>query len=280
MPAARARLRVLVVGSVSRDLERGAPAGIQVPGGVVTHAGLAHAGLGAVVRVVTSLRPADARVLLAPLRAAGVAVRARRSRGTTTCLNAYGGDEDLHEVTERSDAIRLADVPRAWRRSDIVQLGPLHPRDVMPDVSACGGAFCGLDVQGLLRGPRREVPQTWLRVLGGCHVVQVSASDAPRLLAGDSLERWRRRMGVRELVVTRGAQGAVVVTERGCVSIPPTRVVVGHPTGAGDVFLAGYLQGRARGLPPARAGRLAARTAALHLARRRVSRAAWRRLLG
>jgi hypothetical protein len=111
-------------------------------------------------------------------------------------------------------------------------------------------------------------------------VVQVSQSDAPYLFAGDSLERWRRRMGVRELIVTRGARGAVVVTERGRLLIPAMRVVVGHPTGAGDVFLAGYLHGRARGLAPARAARLASRAAALHLGRRDVARAAWRRLLG
>jgi sugar/nucleoside kinase (ribokinase family) len=280
MPAGRRPLRVLVVGSVSRDLDRLRPDAPPIPGGVVTHAGLAHAGLGAEVRVVTSVRRADARALLAPLRAAAVGVRARPSRGTTTCVNAYGGAVDLHEVRVRSDAIRLADVPRAWRESDVVQLGPLHPRDVLPEVVGSGGALRGLDVQGLLRGPRRAVPAEWLAVLAACHVVQVSQSDAARLFAGDSPERWRRRTGVRELILTRGARGAVVVTERGRVPVAPRRVDVRHPTGAGDVFLAAYLQGRARGLSPARAGRLAARAAALHVGRGRVSRVVWRGVLG
>jgi sugar/nucleoside kinase (ribokinase family) len=280
MPGVRPPLRVLVVGSVSRDLDRGRPGAPPVPGGVVTHAGLAHVGLGARVRVVTSVRRADARALLAPLRAAAVRVRARPSRGTTTCVNAYGGAVDLHEVRIRSDAIRLADVPRAWRENDVVQLGPLHPRDVLPDVVGAGAALYGLDVQGLLRGPRHAVPAAWLPVLASCQVVQVSQSDAPRLFAGDSLERWRRRTGVRELILTRGARGAIVVTERGRVPVAARAVVMRHPTGAGDVFLAAYLQGRARGLSPARAGRLAASAAALHVARGRVSRAAWRSVLG
>jgi ribokinase len=261
-----ARLGVLVIGSVSRDQDRGARHEAGRPGGVVIHAGLAHAALGAVVRVVTRVRASDAGRLLAPLRGVGVAVRAHPSRLTTTCVNDYSGPVDLHELAACSDPIRLGDVPVAWRAPHVVQLGPLHPRDVALEVVDGIGGLRGLDLQGLLRGRTRALSAAWQAALARCHVVQMNEHDAAHVLAGDTLERFRERAGMRELVLTRGARGAVVVTAHRRIVIPARPVVVRYPTGAGDVFLAAYLRARAARLLPERAGRLAARIAAAKLA--------------
>jgi adenosine kinase len=59
------------------------------------------------------------------------------------------------------------------------------------------------------------------------------------------------------LVVTRGEQGASIITNRGTVDIPavpPRRIV--DPTGVGDAFRGGFLKGLAMGAPFEVCGRL------------------------
>lgn len=64
---------------------------------------------------------------------------------------------------------------------------------------------------------------------------------------------------MRALVITRGAQGAQVITRDGMVTVPavpPTRLV--DPTGAGDAFAAGFIAGVLRGASPQTAAQLGA----------------------
>jgi sugar/nucleoside kinase (ribokinase family) len=110
----------LVLGAVTRDLERDSASRTRAaPGGVVHYAGLALRALGATTRVVTRVRADDARELLAPLHAAGVELCALPSRATTTYANDYAGAEDQHELLASSDPLGSEDVPAAWRRADV-----------------------------------------------------------------------------------------------------------------------------------------------------------------
>jgi adenosine kinase len=71
------------------------------------------------------------------------------------------------------------------------------------------------------------------------------------------------RTDARRAVVTRGAQGCVVVTRERTTAVkahPVTRVV--DTTGAGDLFAAGFLFGLARGAADEDAARLGALAAA------------------
>jgi 2-dehydro-3-deoxygluconokinase len=69
---------------------------------------------------------------------------------------------------------------------------------------------------------------------------------------GEELARACARLGPREVVLTRGAEGAAVLDPDGTWHEhrpPPARDV--DPVGAGDAFNAGYLAARLGGHPPA-----------------------------
>jgi sugar/nucleoside kinase (ribokinase family) len=252
------RITALVVGAVTRDLEIGDGPERSRPGGVVHHAGLALARLGAITRVVTRVRPEDARELLQPLRAQGAEVLALPSAQTTTYRNDYSGQRDGHELLATSDSIGPADLPAAWRDPDLVQLGPLHRRDLAPDLTQALGGFKGIDLQGLVRertqsGTRLAPFPDLGRFVAGVDVVQASESELDAALAGETLEGFVRRHGVREMIVTRGARGASLLVGGERLQIAAPLAQRRYPVGAGDVFLASYLFLRCIGRDPAAA---------------------------
>jgi sugar/nucleoside kinase (ribokinase family) len=266
----------LVLGAISRDLEGDRSR----PGGVVFHAGLALARLGVRVRVVTRVRPEDEADLLGTLGGKGIETLALPSRGTTTYANDYSGSVDRHDLLAASDPIGPEDLPAGWRDADLTQLGPLHPDDLLPETAAAARGLRGLDVQGLVRvrgpegtrlGPCPALP----RFLAHADVVQASEHELPAVLGGDSLDRFRARHGVAEMIVTRGARGVTVAVGG------RTTDVAAYPTdgraraGAGDVFLATYLLLRVRGCAPLAAADGAARVCALRIARGEVPADVW-----
>ena len=272
---------ICLIGHVTRDVLRlpGRPPRRQ-PGGAAHYAGVALAGLGCQVTVVTGLAEDDRDELLAPLRTAGAAVICRPSAATTVFENSYGGpglDERSQAVTNLAAPFASADLSDL--RAEAFHLGPLTNRDMdvgfLQAVAARGGRV-SLDAQGFLRaiedGAVRPVP--WPdKAAGLAHVDILKADhDEARLLTGESepeaAARALKALGPREVLVTLGAQGSLVLAEDGLHRIPaaPPREAA-DPTGCGDSFCAGYLFARLRGDPPGSAGRFAASLAALKLAR-------------
>jgi 1D-myo-inositol 3-kinase len=260
-------LSALVLGAITRDVE---PGGASSPGGVVHYAGLAFAALGAQARVVTRSRPEDAPELLAPLRAAKVETRALPSTATTTYANDYSGSEDLHDLLAASDPIAPGDLPAAWRRADAIHLGPLHRRDLLPETLSVLEGCIGIDLQGLVRrrgangtelAPNPELKEYLARVT----VAKAAEEEIAVLLEGRTLAELAREHRIPELLVTRGARGALLISQRGELEIPAVPAPRRFPTGAGDVFLAAYLFARAAGQEPRAAGHFAARVSAAQI---------------
>lgn len=271
-------LRALVVGAVTWDHDLDRPAAPPVPGGVATFAGCAFARLGLRTRVVTRIAPAAAAAL-APLRAAGVEVLALPSARTTTYANRYrSGQPDRHELRDRSDPVRVGDVPPAWlEETDVVQAGPLHPYDVEPAALAGARGLVGVDLQGLGRDASLGHEALAALVRGWCGVaavVQASAADAPTLFDASSPRAVRSAYGIEELLITRGARGVTVAAHTGVVDVPAEAVAGGDPRGAGDVFLAAYLAARALAMAPTEAAAAAARVAGRSIAAGTVPRGA------
>lgn len=74
---------------------------------------------------------------------------------------------------------------------------------------------------------------------------------------------WCHRLGVRSVVLKRGALGAIVSNDQGRVEVPAFKVQAVDATGAGDCFDGSYLARRARGDSAVEAVRWACAAAAL-----------------
>jgi 1D-myo-inositol 3-kinase len=254
MPSALA----LVCGHVTLDRTRDGLA----PGGSATFAGLAWRGLGAHVRVLTAAG-ADF-----PAEALGdLEVRVQPSRSTTIFENVHGPDGAR---TQRVEAIAPpldpGGLPPAWRTADVLHLAPvLDELDVAAFRGAVHARKVGLGVQGLVRAvapdgavtqPRWEPEPAALRGLD----VAFLADDDVRG-QGDLVDRL---VAVVPLVVfTHGPAGCDVIAAG---RIRRVGVFATHeldPTGAGDVFAAGFLLALARGDGPVEAARLGAAAASI-----------------
>jgi fructokinase len=76
-------------------------------------------------------------------------------------------------------------------------------------------------------------------------LVKLSAPDAAALYDSgpDEAARWLRIVGAKAVVVTRGAQGALIAVGEETVEVPAPPVTAVDTTGAGDATMAGLLVG-------------------------------------
>jgi fructokinase len=82
------------------------------------------------------------------------------------------------------------------------------------------------------------------RVLPFADVVKASIEDLAWLEPGVSADLAARQLldrGPRIVLVTRGAEGATVMSTGGTATVPAPRVSVADTIGAGDAFSAGFL---------------------------------------
>lgn len=129
-----------------------------------------------------------------------------------------------------------------------------------------------LDAQGLARVARVGPLVRDTGVDASCfrHVAVLKLNeDEAQILSGGTDASSVRRIGVSEVIVTRGTSGTEVVTDRYAEHVEPREVVrSADPTGAGDLFGAAYLARRAGGGEPVDAARAAGDVVSDVLARR------------
>jgi sugar/nucleoside kinase (ribokinase family) len=232
-------------------------------GGPVYYAANAYRALGARARAFTSAGPD----FPAASALEGIEVLAAPARETTRFVNDYlPGGRRVQRVEAAAPPLDPSTLPAAWREADVLHLAPvlgeIRPRDLVPLVRA---RVVGLSVQGLVRAvaPDGTVEQPRWEVregdLAGVHVALLGEDDL--LGQGDLVARLARAVPI--VVLTRGARGCEVISAGRTVrvGVHPAREV--DPTGAGDVFAAGFLLGLARGMPPREAARLGAGAASV-----------------
>lgn len=252
---------ITILGNVAVDRVDGGP---PRPGGCPTFAApLLRASRGS---IVTRCAPLD-RALFEPALAACPSTIVD-SASTTAFTITNHRDERAMTVACTGDPWRpdeLEGIPlEPW-----VHVAPLLAGDVGADVLAwlrAQGHRVALDGQGLVRvravGPLREEAQLDPDVLACLDVLKLSAQEAA-VIATPFDAAAVRALGVPEIVVTHGADGAVVHAEGEAHRVPSPWVVdAPDPTGSGDAFMVSYVGARAAGADPVRAAALAATTVA------------------
>ncbi len=245
-------MRVLIVGSITRDTNIYDGVEQHAFGGTALFAARTYSKLGADVRLVTRIASADHGCIAAELPS-DVEFIAQSSAVTTTFENDYGcADERTQRVTAIAAPIDyrteyFADV--AW-----LHLGPLHPRDLHVDwLGKRREQPAGIDLQGFARriDGERVTPAidpdivdsmpniTWLKASRTeWQTLQSHLNLAPQ-------ERPQRAS--TETLVTDGAAGGLLLRngqqDMRWSAAPPVENC--DPTGAGDVFFAAYLYHRA-----------------------------------
>jgi sugar/nucleoside kinase (ribokinase family) len=260
----------LVVGDLTLDVFGPSAGGT---GGSVYYAAHALAGLGADVRVLTSLAGPEAhqktfrvrptiRCSHEPGRIEVVALRAPEPLVFTNVV-----ERGSRRQRARGPAALLVPeaLPDSWRAADLLLLAPvlgeLDPAEFVRSVRA---TTVGLCVQGLVRDvrdgfviPRQLQPDA--AALGGIHVAFLGDDEAagqPEL--ADALAAL-----VPVVAWTHGARGSEVRARGRTLraGVHPAREV--DPTGAGDVYAAAFLLSLARGGSLEDAARLGAAAASI-----------------
>jgi sugar/nucleoside kinase (ribokinase family) len=269
---------VCVIGHVARDINtiRGvehAPS----PGGAAYYSTMVYCRLGMRAAVVTKVALQD-EPLLGELKDAGVTVFNLPSEVTTTFRNVYPSnnpDVRVQRVDACAGPIAAAALPDVCAR--IWQIGPLTKRDVaLAMIGRCAGlgGLVGMDVQGLTRevidgqvqasGPAAD--------MGDLRALDVLKADEEEILtytgAGsvEAAVAKVRAAGVREVLITRASEGAVIYGAAAPIAIaavPPRRTV--DATGCGDTYLAAYLARRITSEDLRECGEFAAAAAAINI---------------
>jgi sugar/nucleoside kinase (ribokinase family) len=230
----RAVRPLAVIGPLSRAVVAGSEPRI---GGGAWHAGRALAALKADATIVTACGTEDESWFRTELDALGLPYELHAGGATTAFSFSY---DDAGARTMAVDATGQPFAP--WVDAEWVHVAPLLRGDtVVPRAP-----HVLLDGQGLVRrpqlGPLRLDADVDPELLRGVSILKLAEEEAAVLGPVD----------VPELIVTHGIRGATVNGTH-----IPAEPVDADPTGAGDMFAAGYLAARASGAEPVEAGRSA-----------------------
>ena len=225
--------------------------------------------------LITALAPQE-HTIVDQLRAEGVTVYAQPSSHTVHFENIYGTDQNHRDqhVLEKADPFSIAQLPDI--KANVFHLGPLLDDDIPVDLleRLARRSLISLDVQGYLRHvvDQDVVYHDWAdkrAMLPKVHFLKANEFEM-EVLTGltDAHEgaRYLADLGVREVIITLGSEGSLVLTQGTFYEIPafmPGAVV--DATGCGDTYMAGYLSKRVKGASVEEAGEFGAAMATLKI---------------
>jgi sugar/nucleoside kinase (ribokinase family) len=215
-------------------------------------------------RVVARCATGDRDTLLPPLVRLGTPVRFVPGESTATFAFSYNGDRREMRIDALGDTWSPADLP-ALPATRWAHVAPLARHEFPAATLAALARRCRVsyDGQGLVRVPQvgplqldDDFDRDLLR-----HIWILKLAEEEAEVIGDI-----RALGVREIVVTSGSQGATVHVGGTSEEIR-ARPLPGDPTGAGDAFATSYVVARNAGFAPAGAARRATAVVASLLTR-------------
>ena len=257
-----------IIGNLSRDVVAGAA---PRPGGGVFWSTRALARIGAQAVVSAACSAEDRPLLLAPLEEFGLPVTWHESVETTAYSFHYEGDRRIMSVESLGDPWTPGRAVVAAQGASWIDACALSRGDFPSETLAAltEDAELLLDAHGLVRKPVTGPLQTDAAIgdiLEHVDILKLNDEEASTLV-GNAEPARIRELGVPEVILTLGSEGAWVVTHSLVEHIPaiPVDEPV-DPTGAGDTYSVTYLVQRARGAEPVEAARVAAETVSKLLA--------------
>lgn len=247
-----------------------------LPGGTAYYFAHAMASLGdASFRLVTSLAPQD-MAAVDEIRARGIDTLVIPSPHTVYFENIYGADPNHRDQRVLAKA-RPFDVDALQGiEGEVFHLGTLLADDFPPraiEMLSRRGRV-SVDAQGYLRCVNGTAvhPVDWddkLQLLPLIDILKANETEMHTLTghrdplaAARQLAAW----GVKEVLITLGDMGSIILTGGKVYEIPAFKVDdVVDTTGCGDTYMAGYLYARSKGMGYSQAGRFAAAMCSLKI---------------
>jgi len=234
-PALNAPPQYLVIGHITQDLQ---PDRSFRLGGTATYSALTAAKLGLTVGVLTSTNGHLAPFADMPW----VIVHQRPALQTTIFENIYTGSHRKQYIRALAEVLTASDLLPGWERAPIVHIGPVCQEVAEDLIDAFPHSLLGITPQGFLRRWDAEglvSPTAWQnadRMLERADVIVLSLPD----LGGDQEQLAYYVRKARLLVLTIGANGAIVYQRGEPTHVPAYEVIEVDPTGAGDTFAAAF----------------------------------------
>ncbi len=255
----------VVVGHCALDRQHD---GSLLPGGTALYAALTASRLGMRVGVLTAGVPDALAVALRPYRDAFdlVIVPAEATTTFENIATPTGRKQTLHAW---AGVIPPDALPVTWRDAAVLHLGPIA--DELPPTQWAAAlshvAWPVTTPQGWLRrwdalpSPVRHVPLILPDALRARLRAAVISNEEEEVAGAFVRDIARHGLGI----ITRGPDGAELLTHDARIHVPAFPTTVRDETGAGDVFAAALFVGLARGAMPVDAARMACAVAALSI---------------
>ena len=252
----------LVMGHISEDLTQDSSR----PGGTALYSGILAQRMGLNVALITSCQNLPDLDELAEMQI--IHLPANRN---TTFRNIYTPRGRIQQITNKADELEFSLIPKNWLNARILHFGPLAREIILPDEFPPDlGSSTAYSLQGWLRNWDDN---------GAIYPVKLKEDAFPidersvGFLSLEDLGYDRSQLThIKELfpflVLTKGKDGAEIYQGKEIIRIPAEPVNNIDPTGAGDIFAAGFMIYwvlRARSIQEA--GILAAKLAAISVTR-------------
>lgn len=218
--------------------------------------------------LVTSLAESEMKAV-DDIRALGIDVTVLPSRKSVYFENRYGENQNhrTQRVLAKADPFTPEGV--AGIKARYYHLGSLLADDFSLDIikALSEKGIVSVDAQGYLREVRGDkvYPVDWsdkLEALRYIDILKVNEHEAAVLTGATDPRRGAEILagwGVKEVVLTLGSMGSVILAEGHAYEIPAfTPADIVDATGCGDTYMAGYLYMRNKGAGYEEAGRFAA----------------------
>jgi sugar/nucleoside kinase (ribokinase family) len=246
---------IAIAGNVAVDrIDGGSPS----PGGCPSFAALALRMLGRDGQILTRYAHSDRSLFEPLLSTLGVPVTTLAASSTNGFGFTYEGEHRTMTVEAIGQPWSPADAQALASDVTWVHIAPLLRSDFPPEALAAlarGGRVVSYDGQGLVRVP--EIGQMKVdaefdaALLDSISVLKLAEDEAIVLADGPFDEQHARELGTREILVTYGSEGCTLYVEGAGQHVPAAWPVLGvQTTGAGDVFMVGYVAARSDGEEP------------------------------